>query len=87
MSQSTVKGLKEKLKNKNTHVVAVYTNGLTIKVLGIFDNSEAGQSALKQLEEEMDVWEEELPGSVNFVVSDPLISNIVQTNTFQLNTT
>ena len=76
--QRTVEELRARLVEKNTLTAAVYVDGTDIAVLGIFDSSAAGKDRLEQLEDTMEGWGETKPRTANWLVSDPILLNVVE---------
>lgn len=59
------------------YVVAVYVEGVEIKVMGVFDNSEEGQAAAQELEDRLDSMEDSQPGTVNWIFTESMLPNVI----------
>ena len=58
--------------------VAVYVEGVTIKVLGVFTSCKEGGQAMETVSKKMDQWESEQPGTVNWLITEPMMLNTVK---------
>jgi hypothetical protein len=68
--------LRERLSYKNNMTVAVVVDGPDIKVIGVYDSSEAGRKAATAIEDKLNTELSQSRRTINYLVTEPILVNV-----------
>jgi GTPase involved in cell partitioning and DNA repair len=70
--------LKNMLSDRNSIIVAVRVDGISIEVLGVFDSSSNSSKIVENLEEKLNENSQTESRTVNWIISKPILINHVE---------